>query len=118
MAVRDEPEMLNGRRAFPKAQQLLAGVPLRRLPGTVAVGWHDGATHAEQGAFAVVGTGAGLDDLIGEVVRVSAGAREVFVYVVAARPVPVALSLWRRAFFPSLGLLAVESKQCIVEVVE
>lgn len=118
MALRDEPEVLAARRAFPKSQELLGGPSLSVWPTPVQVGWHDTEVEEEAGATAVVGVSAELDDLIGEVVRVSHKGREVFVYVLGARPVPVSLSLSRRAFFPSLGLLALESLQCRVEVVE
>lgn len=117
MVVIDEPEILTGRRAFPKAQQLLAGVPLRRLPERVNVGWYGTETHPEAGSFAVVRDGAGLDDLIGEVLRVAVGARSVFVYVVGARGVPTDLALARRPFL-ALGLLSQESLPAVVEVVE
>jgi hypothetical protein len=120
MAVREEPEVLAALRAFPKSQELLRGVPLRRLPDRVDVGWYDTATHPRQGAFAVVGFDAGMDELIGEVLRISVPntPREAFVYVVAARAVPVKIAVARRAFFPTLGLLARESLRCVVEVVE
>lgn len=116
MAVREQPEVLAAERAFPMAQQLLAGVPLRTLPGRVDVGWHDSATHPKAGSFAILGP-TGDPDLLGEVLRVRTDRREVFVLVVGIRPVPVPLSLARRAFL-HLGLLALESRPCIVEVVE
>jgi hypothetical protein len=117
MAVRDEPEILMGLRAFAKAQQLLAGDVVRTLAGTVEVGWHGTEADGLQGAFAVVQSGAGLDDLIGEVLRVSYRGRAVYVYVGAAVAVPTPLSLARRAFFPQLAPLSAESRPCTVEVV-
>lgn len=115
MAV-TEPEILIGRRAFPMAQTLLAGVAVRRLAGRVDVGWYGTETHPEVGAFAVVRDGFGFDDLIGEVLRVTAARRSVFVYVVGARGVPTDIALSRRAFF-GLGRLSHESLPAIVEVV-
>lgn len=115
MAQRHEPEFLVAQRAFPMAQELLAGVALRTL-GRVEVGWHDTRVHPSVGAFAVVADNGNLTDLIGEILRVSRGTREVFVYCVGARAVPVRLSLARRAFF-GLGLLAHETLPCVVEVV-
>src|SRR4051812_14325254 len=102
-----EPEILIGRRAFPVAQQLLAGVPLRRL-GRIDVGWNGTETHPEQGAFAVVRDGAGLGELVGEVLKVTAGSRVVFVYVIGARGVPTQVAVSRRAFL-ALGLLSLDS---------
>ncbi|MGH2898977.1 MAG: hypothetical protein ACRDMZ_09920 [Solirubrobacteraceae bacterium] len=116
MAV-TEPEILMGRRAFPTAQQLLAGVPLRRLPALVEVGWYGTETHSETGAFAVVRSGWGLDDLLGEVLKVTVGRRSVFVYVIGARGVPTDIALARRAFF-EVGRLSHETLPAVVEVVE
>lgn len=118
MAVRDEPEVMAARRAWAKSQELLAGVPLRTVSGALDVGWHDSAVEEEQGATAVVAVSAELDDLIGEVLRVSCGGRAIFVYVLGSRAVPTPLSVARHAFFPTLGLLTHESLSCRVEVVE
>jgi hypothetical protein len=116
--VRTEPELLVIRRAFPAAQALLAGAALSRVGTTVEVGWHSTETHPELGSsHALVRSGADLDDLIGEVLKITRGDREpVFVYVLGARDLPTDVSVARRAFL-ALGLLAVESVECIVEVV-
>lgn len=110
-----EPEVLHAQRAFATAQQLLAGVPVRQLAQR-EVGWYGTETHATQGAFALVRDGVGLDDLIGEVLRVRAGGREVFVYVMGARGIPVDIALARRAFL-AIGRLSRESIRAVVEVV-
>jgi len=115
MAVRYDPYETRAERAFPKAQELLAGVPLRSL-GLMTVGWHDTQTHPKAGSFAVVADGAGLDDLIGEVLRFSRGEREVFALVFAARAVPTSLSLARRAFI-GIALPALETIELTVEVI-
>ena len=83
-------------------------------------GWHDTQTHPETGAFALVRTGAGLDDLVGEILRVTSAApsaRSVYVYCLGSAGVPTDLSLTRRGF-AALGLLSLESLACLVEVVE
>jgi hypothetical protein len=116
MAVRHDPYRTRAERAFPKAQELLAGVPLRSL-GLIEVGWHDTQTHPSAGSFALVADGGGLDELIGKVLRVSADGREVFALVAGARSLPVVISLARRAF-AGLGLLALESSDALVEVIE
>lgn len=118
MAVMVEPELMAARRAFPKAQQLLAGVPESRLGRRVDVGWHGTEADPETGACAVVRTGAGFDALIGQVVRLETlQGRSVFAYVLGARDVPADISVTRRTFFPALGVLSRESLSCAVEVV-
>lgn len=111
-----ERDILNATRAYPMAQQLLGGVPLRRLPSRLSIGWHGTETEALAGATAVVADGAGLDELFGEVLKVTVGTRSTFVYVLGARAVPAPLSLSRRAFL-ALGLLSHESLLAVVEVV-
>lgn len=117
MAV-PEPELLVIRRAFPEAQRLLAGTPFSRVGTTTDVGWHSTETHPELGSsHALVRSDAGLDDLIGEVLRITRGSREpIFVWVIGARDLPTDVSVARRAFM-ELGLLSVESVECVVEVV-
>lgn len=112
-----EPEVLASLRAFATAQRLLAGVPEVRLSGVVPVGWH--GTEVEELPVALVRRGGLYEELVGEIVRVSRGARTpIFAYVYGARTLPVAveLSLPRR-WFLAIGLLALESADCIVEVV-
>lgn len=111
-----EPEVMLGRRAFPMAQQLLAGSVESQLPQLVETGWHDTSVHPETGAFALVRQGAGLDDLIGEILRVQAQDRTAYVYCLGSADVPTDLSLARRAFL-ALGLLALESLGTSVAVV-
>lgn len=112
-----EPELLIGQRAFPESQRLFAGAPFRRLSARVEVGWYGTEVHPLAGAFAVVREGADLDDLIGEVIRLSYRGRESYVYVLAARGVPTDIAVYRRAFFPALAGLWRESIGCIVEVI-
>lgn len=111
----DEIELMHGRRAFAVAQSLLAGSPVLP-PARRQVGWHDSATHPEVGSFGVVSGDGDSADLIGEVVRIRVGDRSAFVYVLGRRGVPTELSVTRRVF-ASLGLLAAESLDAIVEVV-
>lgn len=111
-----EQELLDSRRAFATAQELLAGVPSRRLSGLVTVGWHSNDVHPETGSVAVVGLTSGLDELVGEIVLVTVDSRSVFAWVIGARDVPVDLSLARRPF-EALSLLAAESLAAVVEVV-
>lgn len=115
MAV-PEQELLDSRRAFPMAQSLLGDVPSRRLSGLVTVGWHANDVHPEAGSVAVVGRLSPLAGLVGDIVRVTVGTRQVFVFVLGARDVPVDLSLARRPF-SVLALLTTTSVSAIVEVV-
>lgn len=112
-----EPELLTIRRAFPEAQLALAGVPLDRVFAG-PVGWHGTSVHPELGsAHAVVRSFSDLDELIGEVLRITVPGRPpIFVYVVGARDVPWQVSVSRRAFM-ALGLLSAESVEAIVETV-
>lgn len=103
-----------GRRAFPAAQELLAGSPTAPEQRMV-LGWHDSSVSAETGSFAVVAVGGGLDVLIGQIVRVRYGHRTVFAYVLAAADVPVELSLTRRTF-AGLSPLSPESIDALVAV--
>lgn len=113
-----EPEIAWGRRAFPEAQRLFdeAGSPGARWPGQLDTGWHSSSVHEETGAFALVRSGAGLDDLIGEVIEVRTDYRSVLVYVLASRDIEQQLSLTRRAFL-ALALLTKESISTAVRVV-
>lgn len=112
-----ERELLDSRRAWPESQRIFRGAALRRLPTRVEVGWHFNEVDPEQGAVAVVRDGAGLDYLIGEILRVAIGTRQAFVWVRGARGVPHDLSLTRRAFL-AIGLLSHESLACVVEIVQ
>jgi hypothetical protein len=99
MAAAVLPEVTVGRRAFPMAQQLFMGQPTS-TPAQMVVGWYDSSVHPESGSFALVQTGAGLDDLIGEIIGVTFNRRTVYAYVLQAATLPDAqmLALARRAY--------------------
>lgn len=110
------PEVNAGRRAFPTSQFLLAGGPAADAV-TIETGWHDTSINAEAGAFAVVQTGAGHDDLIGKTVQVIAPTGlSVYVFVLQSAGVPSPLSLARRAWM-ALTRPSVETLECSVQVV-
>jgi hypothetical protein len=111
-----EPEVNIGRRAFPVTQELFAGSPLGEAQ-TLECGWYDTSVNIESGAFALVQTGAGLDDLIGEIVQVTNGALSVFVYVLQAAAIPTPFGLARRAWM-AIALPSSESIECQVVPVE
>lgn len=116
MAEAAEQEILDARRAFATAQQLLAGGLDRRLPDTIAVGWYDTTVSPETGSFALVRRGGPYEDLIGDILRVSANDRSAFVYVLDAAGLPTDIAIARRAFL-ALARLATETLDCIVEVI-
>lgn len=97
---------------FSTAQALFAGGPLAD-PQRLAVGWHDSSVNPESGSFALVQTGAGLDDLIGEIIRVQFYTREVFAYVLDSADVPAQVSITRRLFL-ALNRLTIVSLQANV----
>ena len=112
-------EMHNAQRGWDASQELLRGDPERRV-GLIDVGWHEGTLHPA-GALALVRFGsdyadpASADYLVGDVLRLSGGAREAFVYVYGAADVPYDLSLSRAAFI-RLDRLTRSAAQFVVEV--
>lgn len=112
-----EPEIADGRRAFATAQTLLGGAVRSRVGSFVDVCWHGSARHPETGSFALVSLDSGLDDLIGEVLKVTGpSGRSVYAYVLGSRDVPHPLSLTRRTFL-GMELLSKQPVTCTVEVV-
>lgn len=109
-----EVEILIGRRVFAVAQALFAGSPIEP-PVALQVGWHDSTVQVEDGSFAVVSPT--FDELVGEIVVVRFGPRQVFAYVLQTGDVPVDLSLTRRAFV-GLDLLTSEAITAMVAPVE
>lgn len=113
---RAELEILAGRRCFAVAQELFSGsaiAPAQQLE----VGWHDSSVNPETGSFAVVAPGAGLDDLIGEIVAVTLRKRQVFAYVLGWGDIPTPFSLTRR-LFAALSVLTVENVTAAVAAVQ
>ena len=108
-------ELLASRRAFPEAQHLLAGAAQERLIDLVAFGWHGTDVSDESGAVAVARLGGPYEELVGEILRVVAGARSVYVYCWETAEVPTDLSLTRRAF-AALGGLYLETLDAYVEI--
>jgi hypothetical protein len=107
--------LLSARRAFPVAQQLLAGVPILTPPLDVSVGWYDTALDPERGSFAVVAEGGEHEDLIGEVIAVTYRGRSVNAYVLGARGISTEFALQRRAFL-AIAVPSTESVQAQAEV--
>lgn len=120
MPVYDVDEEVHvGRRAFAAAQDEFRSVAISRLPGLVEVGWYDTDVEPEAGSFCVVRTGGPYDneELIGEVLAFTYGARPtVYAYCLGSREVADGIALHRRPFLALRGL-AMETADCVVEVV-
>lgn len=111
-----EPEITAGRRAYPKAQELLDSTLLRPAPDLRVCGWHGTSVHPEDGAFALVNADvAALEVYVGEVVRVRYGDRSCVAYVIGSRVLPWDVSLTRRGYM-ALAPLWAESLAVNVEV--
>lgn len=113
--MREELEVMWARRAIDTAQGYFRAAPVRAI-GVMDVGWHDSTTHPEVGSFAVIRSGGLLDDgeTVGEIVRVGAGEREVFAFVIGGADVPTELSL-SRPLFIRLALLTTEALSASVD---
>lgn len=116
-AVVVEPEVNIGRRAFPKSQELFAGSPIGAAQ-VLDTGWYDTSVHIESGAFALVAAGAGLDDLIGEIVQVvnPGNGLKALVYVMQAASIPTSFAIARRAWM-AIARPSITSLDCEVTVI-
>jgi hypothetical protein len=118
--VQVEPEILLSRRAWAVSQAAFDGGLLRVAASFEPVGWHSNEIYSETGAIAVVQAGGGLDDLVGEIVRVRrrlpGGDRVALVYVAGSEATPQRFSVSRRVFL-ALGNLALETVVAKLEVV-
>jgi len=118
-----ETELYFARLPFPEAQAVFAlGGPERGSTRFVPVGWHDTFLDPEEGSVALVREGSGLEELLGERIRVSsqgtANPREVFAYVHDLAPTDLAwdISLSRK-LFGHLTLLPTEVLNATVDVI-
>jgi hypothetical protein len=118
MSLTTDPKVLIARRCFRDAQSLLQSAPISEvLAGTWETGWYDTTLSPEVGSFALVSPTGALASLVGKVIRVIAGERACFVYVVASSgALTTPLALQRRAFL-SLALLSRTSIPLVVELV-
>lgn len=110
-----EEEVLWARRAFPKAQELLAG-EADHLLGRISLGWHHTDISPEAGSFCIVRRGGPYEDLLGDILILTVGLRApIYVYVLNTAPIVADISLARRAFL-ALGRLSHDRIQARVEV--
>lgn len=95
----DEPEILDGSRAWLETQDAFRGhVDPSRKRHSVRCTWYDTTVSEYEGAFCVVQQDSDLEELIGELVRVSQAGKEIFLYCVGATPdIPFPFAITRRA---------------------
>ena len=111
-----EPEVLAGRRAWNKSQELLKGAATSQVPRFVQTDWYGTDISEERGAFCLVQSDSELVSLVGDILRVRFGENEAFVYCLgSSADLERELSLSRRAF-SHLALLSTEFIYTIVEV--
>lgn len=96
--------LVSARRAFPRAQLLLASEVRERLSVAASVGWYPSAV-AEPGSFAVARRDGPYAPYVGEVLLLLVGDRSVFVLLRGLVDLDADLSVARRVFF-DLDLLA------------
>ena len=117
-----DPVLMVSRRAFPLAQQLLAGGVAEIAHRAARVIWYGSATFPEIGACAIVQEETEMEELVGEVLRCSTAIQGieqwVYVYCVGALPLlDVELGLSRRAFLELAPLSTEVLEPVVVEVV-
>lgn len=120
VATQTDADLMNSRRAFPEAQELLRGATFERVAEGAAVGWHGSEVSPETGCVALVREDGPYTALVGEIVKLThplaTGTRSVYVYVFATAAVLDDISISRRAFL-ALGILANANLDCVVETI-
>jgi hypothetical protein len=96
---RDEPEILNGTRAWAEAQTYFQGIPdPTRTRYDVQCSWYGTSISEWEGSFCVIQAGSELEDLVGDIVQVFYRDRSCFLYCVGGADIPTPLALTRQAF--------------------
>lgn len=96
-----EPEIQDGLRGFGQTQILFAGSPITSFfTNPLKCGWYGTEVSPYRGAFCMVQEGAGLEDLVGEFLRISyKGTRKINLYCLGETPkISTPISLTRRAW--------------------
>lgn len=111
MLYQIEPEIQDGSRALKKTQELFTGSPKSlRLSQPVTCSWYGTQIDPMRGAFCMVKEGAGLEDLVGEFLRIRYLNRSVTCYCLGeSAEIGSELATTRRAFqqldiLPKAGL--------------
>lgn len=104
----DEPEILDGTRAWAKTQQLFRGQPdPLRVRRAVRCTWYDTMVDEHEGAFCVIQANSALEDLVGDFVRVVYKNKEIFLYCVGGTSdIPTPLAITRQAMLYTASLSA------------
>jgi hypothetical protein len=117
VGVPEIPDEELAARGWYSAQRALAGQSLSGTRRAASVEWHHTSLDDHEGAFALVREGGPLEELVGDVLRVSYGTRAAYVYVIdASDEIDADLSLARRAFL-QLANLADDERRMTLEVV-
>jgi hypothetical protein len=99
-------------------QQALAGAVDSHTNISTTAEWHGTNLDDNLGAFAVVREGGSCEDLVGDVIKVTAGGRVVYAYVTdSSDELDADVSLTRRGF-AALGPLSLDQLAVRVEVVQ
>lgn len=96
----DEPEILNGTRAWPETQAEFVGAPdPNRKRYAIESSWYDTTTNQHEGAFCMVQSGSEMEELIGDIVQVVYKNKQIYVYCVGSADLSADFALARTAFF-------------------
>lgn len=96
----NEPEVLQGTRAFYKTQELFAGTVDRSFQARQAtVGWYDTLVDDNEGAFCLVNPFGEFADLVGDKLAFSYGRKTISVYCLGSNDLAWPIALARTAYF-------------------
>lgn len=114
----DEPEILDGMRAWNEAQAALNGtVAPERKRYDVDVGWYGTSVDEHEGAFCLIRSESNLEELVGDVVRIGYGTKEIFVYCIGGTAdIDTDLAVARAAFM-RLDVLSKDDVFCTAQAV-
>lgn len=118
MTAVDLDEIIIGRRAWSKSQELLAAPPTAVVPRVVQCAWYGTNVHTERGAFALVRSDSDLINLVGDILKIIYGKRTIYVYCLgSSSDLIYDFGLTRRGF-AALDLLSKEYINVTLETVE
>lgn len=114
----DEPEILDGSRAWPKTQLLFVAPvdPLSKRWETFC-SWYDTSISEYEGAFCVIQSGSDMEALVGRHVQINYNEKDVYLYCVGGAELPTPIAITRRAFM-ELDALSLDSIEVMVQALE
>jgi hypothetical protein len=99
MLPTDEPEILTATRSWDHSQAEFLGIPDPNRPAYGKLcAWYDTSVSEFEGACAMIQSGSALEDLVGDIVRVTYRDKEIFVYVIGGTELPTEIALTRMAW--------------------